>query len=395
MERTILHCDCNGFYASVECVLKPELKNIPMAVGGNPENRHGIILAKNELAKKYNIQTAETIYQAKQKCPDLVVVPPHHAIYKEYSQNINNIYKRYTDLVEPFGIDESWLDVTSCRMLFGNGKDIADKIRYEVKKELGLTVSVGVSFNKIFAKLGSDYKKPDATTVFSKNNWKQLIFPLPVKDLMYVGKSTAVILRDLGIKTIGQLARADAAMLEKRLGKIGRTLYMYANGLDDSPVKSIYDNKEIQSVGNGMTFSKDLEGEEEIRTEIYSLADNVAMRLRKNSLKCCTVQVHIKTPEFKTISRQKKLYKPACTAKEIADAAMELMIKYWDMTKPIRMITVTGANVVDESDVFEQISIFDEKNENTKKRTNLEKTMDTLRNKFGKSVINFGYNHNN
>ncbi|MCC8169630.1 MAG: DNA polymerase IV [Oscillospiraceae bacterium] len=239
MDRTILHCDCNGFFASVECALNPKLKNVPMAVGGDPESRHGIILGKNELAKPFNIMTAETIWQAKQKCPELVIVPPHHDVYRRYSKRINDIYKQYTDLVEPFGIDESWLDVTGSRRLFGDGKTIADELRARIKEEIGLTSSECVSFNKVFAKLGSDYKKPDATTVFSRENWRELIFPLPAKDLLYVGKTTAGALSLMGINTIGELAAADKSSLEKRLGKAGTMLYTYANGLDDSPVKSI------------------------------------------------------------------------------------------------------------------------------------------------------------
>ncbi len=203
-DRTILHCDCNGFYASVECALNPELKKVPMAVGGDPSQRHGIILAKNELAKKYNIQTAETIYSAKRKCPDLVIVPPHHSVYKEYSARVMDIYKRYTELVESFGLDEAWLDVTGSRRLFGDGKKIADELRSVVKSETGLTISAGVSFCKVFAKLGSDYKKPDATTVFSRENWKEYIFPMSANSLLYVGKHTEEKLSLLGIKTINR-----------------------------------------------------------------------------------------------------------------------------------------------------------------------------------------------
>ena len=241
--RTVLHCDCNGFYASVECVRNPELKKVPMAVAGDPDSRHGIILAKNELAKKYNIQTAETIWKAKQKCPDLVLVRPHHDEYKKFSVIVNDIYKRYTDLVEPFGIDESWLDVTGSQKLFGDGVTIADNMRNIVRTETGLTISVGVSFNKVFAKLGSDLKKPDATTVISKSNYKQLIYPLPVNTLLYVGNSTFHTLNSLNIKTIGDLANTDRNVLIKVLGKAGDMLYLYANGLDNDPVKSIYEKR--------------------------------------------------------------------------------------------------------------------------------------------------------
>ena len=206
MDRVILHCDMNGFFASVELLDYPQLRDKPMAVCGNPENRHGIILAKNEIAKKYGVVTAETLWQARKKCPDLQVVPPHHDKYKHYSRMINDIYLRFTDMVEPFSVDESWLDVTASLKLFGAGKEIADTIRQTVKKELGLTLSVGVSYNKIFAKMGSDYKKPDATTIITRENFKNLLWPLDIHEMFFVGDATAARLHECGIKTIGELA---------------------------------------------------------------------------------------------------------------------------------------------------------------------------------------------
>ena len=244
MDRTILHCDCNSFFASVECVFRPELKDVPMAVSGNPENRHGIILAKNELAKKAGVVTAETVWQARQKCPELVLVPPRHQEYVRFSGLVNAIYQRYTDQVEPFSIDESWLDVTGSRALFGSGETIADAIRRAVREELGITVSVGVSFNKIFAKMGSDYKKPDATTVITRENYRQLLWPLPISDLIFVGSASRNALRELGIYTIGDLARTDPALLTARLGKAGTVLSTYARGEDESRVASISDEPE-------------------------------------------------------------------------------------------------------------------------------------------------------
>lgn len=390
MDRTILHCDCNGFYASVECVLDPKLKNVPMAVGGDRESRHGIILAKNELAKKYNIQTAETIYQALKKCPDLIIVPPHHSIYREYSEQINSIYRRYTDLVEPFSIDESWLDVTESHMLFGSGKKIADELRTIVKNETGVTISVGVSYNKVFAKLGSDYKKPDATTVISRDNWRDILFPLPVSYMLYVGGATNKALTSMGIRTIGELANAGDTLLTSRLGKLGHMLYLYSNGLDESPVKSIYDKKEIKSIGNGTTFPKDISGEDDIRREVFSLSDSIAVRMRNHGLKCTTVQVQIKTPQFRTISRQKKLDSPTYSSRIIGETAMDIMHSSWNMNSPIRMLTVTGSGLIPENTVAEQLSFFDD--DTPKKRDDLEKTMDSLRKRFGSSKIDFGYN---
>ncbi len=379
-DRTILHCDCNGFYASVECALNPELKKVPMAVGGDPSQRHGIILAKNELAKKYNIQTAETIYSAKQKCPDLVIVPPHHSVYREYSARVMDIYKRYTELVESFGLDEAWLDVTGSRRLFGDGKKIADELRSVVKSETGLTISAGVSFCKVFAKLGSDYKKPDATTVFSRENWKEYIFPMSANSLLYVGKHTEEKLSLLGIKTIGDLAAAPEELLIRHLGKAGETLHRYANGLDSEPVKSIYDTEEVKSVGNSITFGEDLVGEEAVKRGVYEICDKVAARMRKQHVKCTTVQIQIKDPMFRVKSRQKKTPHPTYLAHEMREAAMELIRDSWNFKLPIRMLSVTGCNLIAE-DTAEQISFFDESD---KKR---EKTVDLLREKFGNDII--------
>ncbi len=390
-ERTILHCDCNGFYASVECLLHPEFKNVPMAVCGDPENRHGIILAKNELAKKYDIRTAETIWQAKRKCPQLVLAKPHHEEYARYSQIVNQIYLRYTDQVEPFGIDESWLDVTGSRLLFGEGEKIADEIRDTVRRETGLTISVGVSFNKIFAKLGSDYKKPDATTVISPGNYKEIVFPLPVDSLLYVGKSARDVLKKLCIHTIGDLASSNRETLWHHLGKMGGELWDYANGLDRSPVRCYYNPREIKSIGNGMTFRRNLSGEEDIRLGILTLADSVAARMRRHKMKCTTVQITIRNPSFHTITRQKKLSVPTHLARDLAEASMELIAASWKMDAPIRMLTITGSGLVPEDFSGEQISFFPENQpEDTSRQEQLESALDEIRKKFGKGSLTFG-----
>jgi len=386
VERTILHCDCNGFFASVECALNPELKNVPMAVGGSVEARHGIILAKNELAKKYNIQTAETIYSAKKKCPALVIVPPHHDLYEEYSEKVNAIYYQYTDLVERFGIDESWLDVTGSQQLFGNGEEIAAILRKRIREEIGITISVGVSFNKVYAKLGSDYKKPDATTVISKDNYKDIVYPLPVRDLLFVGKRTAEALNRMGIKTIGQLAHSDEKVLCKVLGKSGQMIYRYARGEDDSPVDP-HANDEVKSVGNGMTFRRDLCTEDDIMCGISHLSESIAVRMRRKGVKCTVVQVTIKDPSLSSIVRQEKLDHPTNLAKEITDKAMEIIRGNWNIRNPIRMLTVTGGGIVNEGENF-QIGFFDEENKNPK-HEKLEKALDSIRDKYGKnSVVN-------
>lgn len=382
-DRVILHCDCNSFFASVEAALNPDLKNVPMAVGGSVEARHGIILAKNELAKKYNIQTAETIFSAKKKCPQLVIVPPHHDLYEEYSQRVNKIYLEYTDQVEKFGIDESWLDVTGSQKLFGSGEEIAAILRKRVREEIGITISVGVSFNKVFAKLGSDYKKPDATTVISKENFKDIVYPLPVGDLLFVGKRTREALSKLNIKTIGDLAGSDKNRLVKTLGKQGETIYHYARGEDDSPVDP-HTNDEVKSVGNGMTFKRDLCGEKDILCGISHLSESIAVRMRRKGVKCTVVQVTIKDPNLHSIQRQEKLDRPTNLAKDITDKAMEIMRHSWNMKNPIRMLTVTGGGIVPQ-DAAEQISFFDE--EKNPKRENLEKALDAIRDKYGKNAV--------
>ena len=382
-DRVILHCDCNGFFASVECALNPDLKNVPMAVGGSVEARHGIILAKNELAKKYNIQTAETIFSAKKKCPDLVIVPPHHDVYEEYSRIVNEIYLEYTDLVEKFGIDESWLDVTGSQRLFGNGEEIASILRKRIREEIGITISVGVSFNKVFAKLGSDYKKPDATTVISRENYKDIVYSLPVGDLLFVGRRTREALAKLHIETIGDLAESNENDIIKLLGKQGETIYHYARGEDNSPVDP-HANDEVKSVGNGMTFKRDLYGEKDILCGISYLSESIAVRMRKKGVKCTVVQVTIKDPDLHSIQRQKKLDSPTNLAKDITDKAMEIIRRSWNMKNPIRMLTVTGGGIVPENGA-EQISFFDEAKD--PKRENLEKTLDAIRDKYGKDAV--------
>lgn len=387
-DRVILHCDMNGFFASVELLSHPELKDRPMAVCGSPDKRHGIILAKNELAKKAGVVTAETVWQALKKCPDLQFVPPHMNKYKHYSRLINEIYKRFTDMVEPFSIDESWLDVTASQSLFGSGKEIADTIRETVKSELGLTLSAGVSFNKIFAKMGSEYKKPDATTLITRENYKEILWPLPARDMFFVGKTTAQKLAGAGIKTIGDIAAADPHTLEKMLGKQGRQLWEYTNGLDESPVARADSGEKIKSVGNGVTFTRDLVTEDDIVTAVTSLSDTVAGRLRKYGIKACGVKVDIKDPFFKVISRQKQLFTPTNLAAELAKNALDIIHASWKKGSPIRMLTITGINLTDEK-FYEQLSLFGEGSESRQKGEQIERTMDQVRKKYGSSSIGF------
>lgn len=388
MDRTILHCDMNGFFASVELLALPELRGRPMAVCGNPENRHGIILAKSEEAKTFGIVTAETVWQAKKKCPGLILVRPHHEKYRDYSQKINQIYERFTDMVEPFSIDESWLDVTASRRLFGTGKEIGDKIRSIVKEELGLTLSVGVSYNKVFAKMGSEYKKPDATTEITRDNYKDLLWPLPLRKLFFVGGATAEKLEKAGMKTIGDLAVYNRNLISSMLGKQGAVLHDYANGIDGSPVSLSYERQKIKSVGNGMTFKRDLCGINDIKTAVLALSDTVAGRLRKYEMKCRGVKVDIRDSMFKTISRQKQLPLATNLAEEIGNGALELVRKSWNLKDPIRMLTITGISLADEREE-EQLSLFAAYHEERGKSETIERTMDTIRRKYGGSAITF------
>jgi DNA polymerase-4 len=384
----------NGFYASVELLELPELKGKPVAVCGNPELRHGIILAKSEEAKAFGVVTAETVWQAKRKCPGLILVRPHHDKYKAYSKKINLIYERFTDMVEPFSIDESWLDVTGSRRLFGSGREIADRIRAAVREEFGLTLSVGVSFNKIFAKMGSEYKKPDATTEITRGNYKEILWPLPLRELFFVGGATAEKLEKAGMKTIGDLALYNRSLLCSMLGKHGGAIHDYANGIDDSPVSLSYERQKIKSVGNGMTFRRDLVGADDISTAVLALSDTVAGRLRKYEMKCQGVKVDIKDPFFKTISRQKQLELPTNLADEIGAAALELIRKSWNLKAPIRLITITGINLAEEGEA-EQLSLFTAGRGNREKSEKIERTMDGIRRKYGESAITFGRIINN
>ncbi len=389
VNRVILHCDMNSFFASVELLDYPQLRDKPMAVCGDPRNRHGIILAKNEIAKKYGIVTAETLWQARRKCPDLQTVPPHHEKYSYYSRLINEIYLSYTDMVEPFSIDESWLDVTASQKLFGSGKQIADSIRHQVKQELGLTLSAGVSFNKIFAKMGSDYKKPDATTVITPENYRDLLWPLDIGELFFVGKATAQKLRNIGFTTIGELAQADKVSLSALLGKQGSVIYEYANGLDKTPVARYDEKEDIKSIGNGSTFRHDLVGIKDVRTALISLADTVAVRLRQNKKKALGVKVDIKDPSLKVISRQQQLDAPTNLAEVLSHTALSIINKSWDLRDPIRMLTVTAINLCPE-DQAQQLSLFATENSRSESGEKMERAMDDIREKFGKNAITFG-----
>ena len=390
MERWIFHCDCNSFYASVELLRHPELRDKCVAVCGDPEGRHGIVLAKNEPAKRMGVKTAEVIWQAKRKCPDLVLLPPHREYYRKYSKIINEIYRKYTDRVEPFGIDESWLDVTGTWQLFAESPAaLADQLRAEVKAATGLTISVGVSFNKVFAKLGSDYKKPDATTLITRENFHKIVWPLPAGDLLYVGASAQKRLAGMGISTIGELAAARPEALAEALGKLGLELSRYARGEDEAPVRRWGEKEPIKSVGNGTTFRRNIRGPAEIRSALNVLADEVAGRLRRHGVWAGAVQVTIRDPDLKTITRQKQLPMSTHLARDLANACWELMEKNWDMARPVRMLTVTALAITEEPFAVQQ-SLFDDAPKADPRREKLEQSLDAIRKKYGRGAIGAG-----
>ena len=405
-DRVILHCDMNGFFASVELLARPDLRDKPMAVCGNPENRHGIILAKNEAAKRYGIVTAETIWQARKKCPDLVLLPPHYEKYSEFCRLINGIYLQYTDLVEPFSIDESWLDVTASQKLFGTGREIADAIRERVKKEFGLTLSAGVSFNKFFAKMGSEYKKPDATTEITRENFRELLWPLPIEEMFFVGFATAQRLRGIGVNTIGALAATPPEVLSGLLGKQGPVLRDYALGLDESPVSGYGERSMMKSLGHGSTFRRDISSDDEILTALTGLSDTVAARLRKYGLKAFGVKVDLRTPDFRDTSRQKRFDTPTNISTDIRERALAIIREMRRDPSPIRQITVTAIDLTDKAgEASEQLSFFGglsgsepgssadpssgASSTDPGKTLELEEAMDEIRKKFGKSSISF------
>ena len=404
--RLIFHCDCNNFFASCECLDHPELKSVPLAVAGDPENRVGVVVAKNELAKKYGVKTTDTVWQAKRKCPDLVFVPPRHHLYKEISNRINDIYHEYTEYVEPASIDESYLDMTGAPDFYGmTAREMADALRDRIRTEIGVTISVGVSFNKIFAKMGSDYKKPDATTEITPDNYREILWPLPVSDLMFAGKAAVAVLNKKSIHTIGDLARQPKERMRDLLGKGGDQLWLYANGLDTEPVRKWGDAPEIKSVSRGMTFKRDLVTEEEIRTGVAVLVDHVAMSLRRHGLKGEVINIQIKTPDLRVISRQTSLDHYTYLQHEIQEIAMRLIRGNWTIGEkaPIRAITVGVTKLLPSDQAGEQMDMFDllvttnvgkPIKAQREKHEKLEAAVDSIRRRFGNQMITLGYQQN-
>ena len=384
-ERVILHCDINHCYAQIEEMKYPELKEVAMAVGGHEESRHGIILTKNLLAKKYNIKTGESLREALKKCPDLLIVHPHYDDYLYYTEKVKDIYREYSDRVESFGLDEAWIDCTESVKIFGSGEKIAQTIQRRVLEEVGLTVSIGVSFNKIFAKLGSDMIKPMGLVVIDKNNFKEKAWSLPVSDLLYVGRSTEVKLKLFGIETIGDLANFDILALKRNLGKMGEILWYFANGYDNSEVAITGTSSEIKSIGNGITTPKDITTFEEAKLVFYVLCESVASRAKEKGFVGKCISIHLRNKELKSITRQYKFESATNITEEMMPIILTLLKNNYDFSIPLRSITITLSHLLDENCQI-QCSLFDT-NQSHQKGYDLEVTLDKIRSIYGFSSI--------
>lgn len=386
--RTILHVDANSFYASCECLYRPSIREKPVAVCGDPEARHGIVLTKNQHAKKYGVQTGEAIWQAKQKCPSLVVVPPDYPLYLHMSRQMHEILGKYSDKVESFGLDEAWVEISADDMDVRKGQLVADEIRHRIHRTLGITVSVGVADNKVMAKLGSDHKKPDATTILPPDLYEQIVWPLPVSDLLYVGPATTRKLARIGVCTIGQLANLDESLLVHKFGKIGYMLKVFALGLDTSPVKPIEVSLPIKSVGNSTTPPHDIENMTDVKELVYLLAESVATRLRENNFKARCISVSARTTELVSSSCQTTLSQSTCLAKEIAETALRLFEQRYRFGFPFRSMGI-NCSQLSPLDAPVQVDMFGE-DERRVKQEQLERSIDGLRSRFGHQVIRRG-----
>ena len=389
-KRVILHSDLNNFFASVEIALNPALAGKPLIVCGDPKERHGIVLAKNEEAKKYGIKTAETVYSALKKCPDVQMVGSHMHEYKRFSRRVVEIYARYTDKIEECSIDECALDMTESTFLFGSGREIAERIRMEVKSELGLTVSVGVSFNKVFAKLASELKKPDAVTEITEENYRDIVWKLPVNDLLFVGKSTAETLGKIGVHTIGDLAVADEALLSRFLGKRGRQLRVYARGEDEEPVKFEKKKEDLKSIGNSTTLPHDIIDREDVKRWFYVLAESVSGRLRAADVgRANTVHIVVRNARLEDTTCQTKVL-PTVLCGDIAKAAYDLFCQHFPLGTRVRMLGITVSGFDYHVEQMSLDSFLSEERANYDKKERAESAIAKLREKYGYASVQRG-----
>lgn len=385
VDRSILHCDLNNFYASVECADNPDYSGHPLAVGGREEMRHGIVLAKNQLAKGFGIKTGDTIWMAKKKCPEIIIVMPHFNRYYDYSKRVKEIYLSYTQRVESFGIDECWLDITGCEKIFGSPAEVADEIRIRVKREIGLTISVGVSFNKVFAKLGSDYKKPDAVTQITRENYRDIVWPLSVSDIIGVGKATAETLGNMGVKTIGELANFDAKLLKRRLGINGEKLWCFANGKDDAPVLCGCEVPKSKSIGRSITLPKDITSREHVWKMVVALSEEVMYSARKSGLKGKNAELSIKDSKLEVHTFNCTQQDFISTSRMLAESVIRLYDTGAMMNMKIRAIGVRIFNLYEDSSAM-QMSFFSSDERNIRDEI-LEKEMESIRKKYGRDSI--------
>ena len=385
MERVILHCDANAFYASVECLYTPSIRHSPVAVCGSVEERHGIVLTKNQIAKQFGVQTGEAIWQARQKCPDLICVPPDYALYIRFSRRMRRLYEEYSDRVESFGLDKAWIDLSNPGLTIRDGECIAHEIRLRVKRELGITVSVGVSFNKVFAKLGSDMKKPDAVTVIPQDSFREMVWPLSVDNLLFVGPATRRRLADMNVRTIGDLARFEAECLRSRLGKPGLMIKAYADGQDRSSVMRADVRMAIQSIGNSATPPHDLETPADARCLYYLLAESVAARLRQEGLRARCVSISARNAELVTRSCQQTLPRATSLTGEIAQAAMRLFDRRFAFDFPYRSVGLSCSALTPDDAPVQLDFLGDEARRIKTER--LESAIDGLRRRFGHQIV--------
>ncbi len=387
MERVVLHSDINSCYVSIELLERPKLRGKPVAVAGDPAERHGIILTASPEGKRCGLRAGMAIWQARQLCPELVLLPPHYDKYVQFARAAQELYADFTDLREPFGLDESWLDLTGC-VAHRDGHLAAEEIRRRMKKELGVTVSVGVSWNKIFAKLGSDYKKPDAVTDIRRDNFRDLVWPLPVRALLFVGPATERRLHALGIRRIGELAAADPDTLRLRLGKNGLSLQAAAAGHDISPVSRWGDWTPLKSISHSVTPPRDLENEDEARALLLQLVEAVAGRLRGAGFKAALAEVSVRGADnLQWSSHQAALPQPIDLTRTLYETALQL---FREMHRWPRALRGLGFRVGDlrAADAPWQPNLFDDERQRQRLQR-LDKAVDGIRARFGESAIRY------